>query len=77
MEQRAQQIIKQELSMVAPSYEQVKNKHGFTGYMDCYLRYSKNTQKMSTHADFNVMLELASIDQFRYQNTIFNNHLKL
>ena len=77
MEQRAQEIIKQELSKNAPSYEEVKNKHGFTGFMQCYLRHSKNNQKMSTRVDFNVMLELASIDQFGNQNTIFNNLLKM
>ena len=77
MEQRAQQIIKQELSMDAPSYEQVKNKIGFTGFMHIYLQYSKNSKKMSTSADFNIMLELASIDQFRNQNTIFDHLFKL
>ena len=76
MEQRAQEIIKQHLSKNAPSYEDVKNKHGFTGYMDVYLQHSKNDQTMSSAADYNVMLELASIDQFRDHNTIFNSLLK-
>ena len=62
MEQRAQEIIYQELSMKAPCYEEVKNKQGHTGFMECYLQHSKNNQRMSTSADFNVMLELASID---------------
>ena len=77
MEQRAQEIIKQELSKNAPSYEEVKNKYDYTGFMEYYLRHSTNYQKMSTSADFNVMLDLACIDQFRNQNTIFNNLLKL
>ena len=68
MEQRAQEIIKQHLSKNAPSYEEVKSV-GFTGYMDVYLRYSGNDQTMSSAAEYNVMLELASIDQFRDQNT--------
>ena len=62
MEQRAQEIIYQELSMKAPCYEEVKNKLGYTGYMGLYLKETRNDQKMSTSADFNVMLELASID---------------
>ena len=72
MEQRAQQVIKHELSIDSPSYEEVTNKFGCTGFMDCYLRLSKNNQTMSTSADFHVMLELASIDQFRNQNTTFD-----
>ena len=31
MEKRAQEIIKQHLSIDTPSYEDVKNKHGYTG----------------------------------------------
>ena len=77
MEQRAQEIIKQELSINALSYEEEKNKHGYTGFMDVYLKHSINYKKMSTSADFNVMSELASIDQFRNQNKIFDNFLKL
>ena len=76
MEQRAQEIIKQELSVNALSYEEEKNKHGYTGFMDVYLKHSINYKKMSTSADFNVMLELASIDKFRDQNTTFNNLLQ-
>ena len=70
MEKRAQQIIKQHLSMDAPSYEEVKNKLGFTGYMDVYLQHSQNDQTMSSMADHDVMMELARIDQFRNHNTI-------
>ena len=77
MEQRAQQIIEQHFSFDVPSYKEVKNEHGYTGFMDIYLRYSKNDQSMSTSADYNVMLELASIDQFRNQNTTFNNIYKV
>ena len=77
MERRAQEIIKQYLSIDAPSYEDVKNKHGYTGYMEVYLRNSRNDQTMSSTADYNVMLELASIDQFRDHNTILINFLKL
>ena len=73
LEQRAQQIIKQHLSLDAPSYEEVKNKIGYTGFMHCYLQFTKNNQTMSSTADYNVMLELASIDKFRDQNKIFNS----
>ena len=76
MEQRAQQIIKQHLSMDTPCYEEVKS-GGFTGYMNVYLQYSTNYQTMSSAADYNVMLKLASIDQFRDHNAIFNSLLKL
>ena len=77
MEQRAQEVIKQHLSIYAPSYEDVKNKHGYTGYMEVYLRCSVNFQTMSSTADYKVMLELASIDQFGDHNTIFNSLYKL
>ena len=66
MEQRAQEIIEQHLSKNAPSYEDVKNKHGYTGYMNVYLSFSKNNQTMSSAAEYNIMLELASIDKSRY-----------
>ena len=69
MEQRAKKIIKQHFLMDVPSYEEVKN-DGYTGFMHIYLRYSTNDQTMSTSANYNVMLELASIDQLRNQNTI-------
>ena len=69
MEQRAQQLIKQHLGMDILSYEKTKSA-GLTGYMDIYLKYSKNNHKMSTSADHNVMLELASIDQFRNRNIL-------
>ena len=75
MEQRAQEIIKQHLSKNAPSYIDVKNKLEYTGYMEVYLRYSKNNKTMSSAADYNVMLELASIDKFRDLYTIFNSLL--
>ena len=68
MERQAQKIIKQHLSMddcdILPSYEDVRNKYGYTGYMNVYLRNSKNDQSMSSSADLNVVLELAQIDQF-------------
>ena len=70
MEQRAQDIIKQHLSMDTPSYEEVKS-DGFTGYMEVYLQYSRNIESMSSTADYNVMLELASIDQFRGSECYF------
>ena len=76
LEQRAQEIIKQHLSVNTPSYADVKS-DGFTGYMEVYLQHSRNVQTMSSAADYNVMLELASVDQFRNQNTIFNSLLKL
>ena len=77
MEQRAQKIIKQNFSLNIPSYEEAKNKYGYNGFMEIYLRYSRNDQTMSTSADYNVMLELASIDKFRNQNIIFNSIVHL
>ena len=68
-EQRAQQIIKQHLSIIASPYEKVKNELGYTGFMHYYLQHSQNDQTMSTTADYNVMLELASIDKFRDHKT--------
>ena len=73
LEQRAQQIIKQHLSLNAPSYEEVKNELGWTGFMQVYLQHSINYQTMSSTADYNVMLELASIDKFRDHKTTFNS----
>ena len=73
MEQWAQEIIDQELSTNASSYEEVKNKLGYTGFMEVYLQYSKNNQTMSSTADYNVMLELASIDKFRDHSKILNS----
>ena len=55
LEQRAQQIIKRHLSRDVPSYEEFKNKLGWTGFMHYYLQNSKNKQTMSTTADYNVM----------------------
>ena len=69
LEQRAQQIIKQHLALNAPSYEELKNKLGWTGFMHYYLQHSINYQTMSSTADYNVMLELASIDKFRDHTT--------
>ena len=69
LEQRAQQIIKRHLSLNAPSYEEVKNEFGYSGFMNSYLQLSKNKQTMSSTADYNVMLELASIDKFRDHTT--------
>ena len=80
LEKRAQKIIKQYWSEElgdAPSYKEVKKELGATGFMEVYLVLSKNYQTMSNTADYNVMLELASIDQFRDHNTIFINFLKL
>ena len=76
LERRAQQIIKQHLSRNAPSYEEVKNKHDYTGFTEAYLRHSKNNQTMSTTADYNVMLKLASVDKLRDNNTTFNTILE-
>ena len=45
--------------------------------MDIYLQYSTNKQTMSTTADYDDMLELARIDQFRNHKTIFASLLKL
>ena len=65
MEQRAQEIIKQQLSMTeAPTYQKLIEL-GSTGFMDVYLVVTKNVQTMSSFADHNVALELARIDQFR------------
>ena len=77
MEQLAQDTIMQHLSIDAPSYEDVKNKCGFTGYMDVYLQYSRNVQTMSSTADYDVMLLLAFIDELRDYKTIFTSFLKL
>ena len=67
-EQRAQQIIHEELLMDVTSYAEVR-RAGFTGYVDLYLTESTNHEKMSNSAEYNVMLELASIDQYRDRNT--------
>ena len=64
MDQRAQQIIKQRMSIDAPSYQQLI-KRGFYGYTSFYLFYSRNDQIMSSSADFKVAMQLARIDQFR------------
>ena len=74
MEKRAQEIIKQHLSIDVPSYEYLKSV-GSTGFMDVYLLHSKNDHTMSTSADYNIMLELASLDQFRDHSTIFKSLL--
>ena len=62
-EQRAQQIIKQHISIEAPSYQQLLQR-GYYGYMDFYLSRLRNDETMSTTADFNVTMLLAQIDQF-------------
>ena len=72
--QQARQIIKQRMSIDAPSYQELIQR-GFYGYTSFYLFYSRNDQTMSTNADYNVMLELASIDQFRDYKTVFNSLL--
>ena len=71
LEQRAKQIIKQDLSTSSdsPPYEEVKNLHGFTGFMEFYLQQTKNNQTMSNTANYDTMFELASIDKFRDRNT--------
>ena len=76
LEQRAQQIIKQHFASFpdVPSYEEVKNELGYTGFMHIYLRHSVNFQTTSTTADYTVTVELASIDKFRDHNTTFNSH---
>ena len=74
MEQRAQEIIKQHLSKNAPSYEEIKSL-GATGFMNVYLGFSRDNRTMSSVADYNIMLELASIDQFRDHKNVFNNFL--
>ena len=67
MDQRAKEIIKQHNSLNVPSYEGVKTGE-YTGFMHVYLSYSKNNHTMSSSADNNIVLELASIDQFRDQS---------
>ena len=62
MEQEAQQLIKQHLSIDAPSYHELIQCH-FTGFMHYYLQQSTNFQTMSTTADFDVTMKLATIDQ--------------
>ena len=64
LEQQAQELIKQQLSRKAPSYtELLQLDH--TGFMDCYLEYSRNDRTMSTTADCDVTIKLARIDQLR------------
>ena len=62
MEQEAQQLIKQHLSRDAPSYQELVQRR-FTGFMNYYLAYSTNDQTMSTTADYDVTMQLATIDQ--------------
>ena len=76
MERQAQKIIKQHLSMddcdIVPSYEDVRNKYGYTGYMNVYLRNSKNDQSMSSSADLNVVWNwrrLISLVVTKYPNS--------
>ena len=73
IEQNAQQLIKKVLSLDAPSYEELIRKR-FTGFMDFYLQLSRNDQIMSTTADMNVTIELASIDQLRDHNNYLLRH---
>ena len=68
LSKRAAEIIDEHLEMDAPSYEDARKELGYTGYMEIYLQYSKITETMSTFADYNVMLELASIDQLWDKN---------
>ena len=66
MEQQAQQLIKQHLSKVAPSYRELTSSESqFTGFMNYYLKHSRNDETMSTSADYFVMMRLAQIDQLR------------
>ena len=64
MEQEAQQLIKQHLSIDAPSYKELTSyERPFYGFMHYYLEHSINDQTMSTTADFDVTMKLATIDQ--------------
>ena len=64
LEEQAQQLIMQHLSLDAPSYQELIQL-GYTGLMHYYLHFSKNDRTMSTIADYDVTMELAKIDQPR------------
>ena len=68
--QQARQIIKQRMSIDAPSYQELIQR-GFYGYTSFYLFYSRNDQTMSTTADSKVAMQLAQIDQCRESHTVF------
>ena len=64
LEQEAQQLIKQHLSKDAPSYQKLRSyKNPYYGFVEYYLQFSRNFQTMSTTADYDVTMKLASIDQ--------------
>ena len=55
--------------------ELVRNR--LTGFMHYYLQYSKNDRTMSTTADYDVTMKLATIDQpgvHKKIKTYFNNN---
>ena len=82
MERRAQQLIKLHCAHVQlfrstiPSYQEMKDTLRFSGFMECYLRHSKNDQTMTSTADYSVTLELARIDQSRNPIKFCNSRCK-
>ena len=58
---------------IACSYQELIE-GGFYGFMDFYLSSSKNDEKMSTTADYDVTMKLAQIDQQRDNTKYFLSH---
>ena len=75
-EKQAKDLIKKHLGRDAPSYQELKSlkksselKNPYTGFMAYYLYNSKNDEKMTTSADYDVTMTLAKCDQPRdYKN---------
>ena len=64
LEQKAQQLIRQQLSLDVPSHQELIQLE-YTGFMHYYLHCSKNDQTMSTTANNFIAMKLARIDQPR------------
>ena len=65
-EKQAKALIKKHLGRDAPSYQELTSyENPYTGFMDFYLEHSRNDEKMTTSADYDVTMTLAEIDQSR------------
>ena len=62
LEQKAQQLIRQQLSLDVPSHQELIQLE-YTGFMHYYLHFSKKDLTMSTTADHDTTMKLAHIDQ--------------
>ena len=65
-EKQAKELIKKHLGRDAPSHQELTSYVNiFYGFMHYYLLHSKNQEKMTTSADYNITVTLARYDQPR------------